>query len=265
MALAVFGFVVLPWVSDARGDHDVAAGSDEAGGGSGQKVELPDVMEVHCAPGTITVPVASIRPQDDGLHIDVTNDLADEIWMWVRADTGWDSGRFTVASGASSVVVTPPPGALQVGCDVGEILQRQVDLVDVDHVFSEQGLDCPTDKQATSAEVIPAPNESSVMPTAVRDAIGDTRMAAGDHTETASGYREASYKAHTLHPAVRLVRDGDTIAIIHLNGTLPAHGPEDEDLTPRAPWVSVGPIDYCPPFLDPIDPTDTTTEGRTPA
>ena len=263
MALAVFGVVVLPWVTDSQGQRDVTAGSNGEGDPTARQPELPDVVVLHCGPGSIDVPVASIRPQLDGLHIDVVNDLNRELRVWVTADDGWSSGRFPVRPGRSSVVVTPAPGALQLGCDAGGDLQRQIDLVDADHLYSEAGLDCDVAQQATLKDPIPVPGEIQILSSAARAARGEEKMG-NDYIAPYSGYREAPYKAFTADPAVRLMRDGDTIAILHLTGT-PTADPQDvPNPTPGGPWLSINRVDYCPEYLLPADTADNS-DSRTPS
>src|SRR5262245_21532888 len=42
---------------------------------AGAPAEVPDRVDVRCRPTGIDVPVASVRPQRDGLHIRVINEL----------------------------------------------------------------------------------------------------------------------------------------------------------------------------------------------
>lgn len=263
MALAVFGIVVLPWVSERNG-HDITAASQGDGSGSGPRPELPDVVELHCSPGAVDVPVASIRPQVDGLHVEIVNDLGVKTWAWVVSASSWDSGRFPVAPGTTEVIVTPPPGPLTIGCTAGvSDQQRQVELVDVNHVYTETGLDCPDAEQAESPEVIPVPRDRSGLPSAARAALG-AQVGDSDHIEANSGYREPAYQAKTTEPSVRLVRGDETIAIVHLVGT-PADDAAGRKPTPQGPWVSVDLIEYCPAYLEPPTGGDTTPDSRTPA
>lgn len=259
MALAVFGVVVLPWVSE-RNDHDITAASQGDGTSSGPKPELPDVVKLHCSPGAIDVEVASIRPRPDGLHLEVVNDLGARTWVWVVSPSSprWDSGRFPVPPGTSEVIVTPPPGPLTVGCEAGadDPQQRQVDLVDVDHVYAEKGLDCEVAEQQADANVIEVPSDRGTLASATRAALGS--KVGTSHIEANSGYHESPYKAPTNDPSVRLVRDGKTIAIVHLTGTENADQAETAP-TPAGPWVSVHLVEYCPAYLE--TPTGTGTTG----
>lgn len=263
MALAVFGIVVLPWVSE-HNDHDITAASQGGGTSSGPRPELPDVVELHCSPGAIDVPVASIRPQSDGLHLEVVNDLGKRTWAWVVSPSSprWDSGRFPVPPGRTEVIVTPPPGPLTVGCDAGDDdpQQRQVDLVDINHVYSAKGLDCPVADQQHDTKVVEVPRDRATLPTAVRAAL--TAKVDGSRIEPNSGYLESPYKAPTDDPSVRLVRGAQTVAIVHLTGTATSAQAETAP-TPVGPWVGVHLIEYCPAFITPA--TGTSTGSRAPS
>ena len=266
MALAVFGVVALPWVSGAQHDHDVSAAS--AGDAPSRRPEMPDVVELRCSLGGIEVPVASIRPQDDGMHLDVVNRLGLATHVWVVGEQ-WSSGRFPVGTGTSNFVLAAPPGPLTVGCDAGgSQQQRQVDLVDVEEAYTAPALSCPEAERLKMAEALPVSDDTRSMPTAARNALGVERIAYTDQMLTFSGYPEAETKWSTpaLDPVVRVVRSNETVALVHLTGTEPDETDADGApvdtastvvSTPEPPWQSVPLVEYCPAFLEPQTETDT--------
>lgn len=275
MALAVFGLVALPWVTGAQRDHDVSAAS--AGDAPSSHPEMPDVVELRCSLGGIDVPVASIRPQDDGMHLEVVNRLGMSTHVWVVGEQ-WSSGRFRVGTGTSTLVLATPPGPLTVGCDAGgSEQQRQVDLVDVDEVYTPPQLSCPEEEWAEMADGFTVSDDTRSMPTAARNALGVDRIGYTDQMLTYSGYPEAETKWSTpaLDPVVRVVRSNETVALVHLAGTEPDADEADADDgavegaaagtaptvmgTPEPPWLSAPRVEYCPAFLEP--PTASDAHG----
>jgi len=85
-----------------------------------QRAEMPDTAQLTCARTGIDVPVASIRPQMDGMHIEVFNQLPATTEVWVQAededggDMVWDSGPIAVQHGRHEIVQPVPPGPLTV-------------------------------------------------------------------------------------------------------------------------------------------------------
>jgi hypothetical protein len=248
MALAVFGVVVLPWLSE-RNSHDITAASG-AGAGDGPSAKLPDIVTLTCLPESIDVPNASIRPQANGMHLRVVNKLGRSTEVWVESETGWSSGRFTVKPDTTNVVVSAPPGRLVVGCHAGkQEPERDVELVDADGVHRDFGLDCPEDKQGSDPTKFQVPTEMSSLAEAARRALAEQKqMPEGSHIAPYNGYSETLYTTPMADPAVRVVRDGDTVAIVHLTGTVPDDATDVSGLTMKAPWREIHLIEFCPAF-----------------
>ena len=252
MALAVGGFVTVSWLSGVQHNHDVAAGS--TGKGSPERhAQLPDTVELTCASERIDVPLASIRPQADGLHLRVDNQRGVRTDVWVLSDGPWRSGRFSVAEGVSSQVLAAPPGKLTVGCNVGSTeQQRQIELVDVDHRYTRPELDCATTQQKKLPGAFPMDRTARSLPAAARAALGN-RIRDTDQIRPFSGYPEVRYDTRTVDPAVEVRRRGQTVAVAHFVGT------PDPDAAPKgtvapallAPWTKVRVVDYCPAFVAP--------------
>jgi hypothetical protein len=276
MALAVFGVVALPWVTGQQRDHDVTAASPT--GEPGQQPEMPDAVELICSSAGIDVPVASIRPRSDGLHLDVVNELGTSTDVWVVADSSpaWSSGRFSVPTGTSSVRLAAPPGPLTVGCDAGDSdQQRQVDLVDADGVYESPELSCPEDERLRLDQVFPLERPTSVLSNVARDALGKDRVPFTDQIKADTGYEdgESTWDSPAVDPVVRVVRDGDTVALVHVVGddgeggpgtggeaaaTVSAEDPAAIPPTPEPPWTAVAAVEYCPTFeLPGVPPGDS--------
>lgn len=272
MALAVFGVVALPWVTGQQREHDVTAASPT--GEPGQQPEIPDAVELICSRGTIDVPVASIRPRSDGLHLDVVNELGSSTDVWVVADASpaWSSGRFSVPTGTSNLVLAAPPGPLTIGCDTGDSdQQRQVDLVDAEGVYESPELSCPEDERISVDQVFPLERPTSVLSGVARDALGDVSVPYSDQIKADTGYEdgESTWDSPAVDPVVRVVRDGETVALVHAAGDDEADEPGGEadagaavsaddpaaiPPTPEPPWTSASAVEYCPGFELPADP-----------
>ena len=83
MTLAVVATVAAPFV--VLDDHDDVTAGNAASEGGALRAELPDAVQLTCARTGIDVPVASIRPQRDGLHVEVVNELPGSTQVWVLA------------------------------------------------------------------------------------------------------------------------------------------------------------------------------------
>jgi hypothetical protein len=201
------------------------------------------------------------------MHLDVVNDVGGSTEVWVVADSSpvWSSGRFTVAEGTSSVVLAAPPGPLTVGCDTGGAdQQRQVDLVDVDRHYDEPELSCPEDERATLDQAFEVEPTSSPLPEVARDALGEARIPYSDQMKVHTGYEDGdtTWDSPTADPVVRVIRDGDTVALVHVAGDDGASGvgaaaeasaddPASIPPTPEQPWSAVPLVEFCPAFESP--------------
>src|SRR5690606_35601384 len=118
----------------------------------------------------IVVPVASVRPQRDGLHIRVHNSLAAPTTLEVEGD-GWSSGAIPVAPGVEELRQPVPPGEVTLGCDIGGTVQRrQVNLVDAGGYYEKPELTCPEAETATLRDLAVEPAQGNVI-TAARGAL----------------------------------------------------------------------------------------------
>jgi hypothetical protein len=253
MTLAVVVALATPIV--LRDGHDVTAVDDV--GGAPWRAELPSAVQLTCASTGIDVPVASIRPQADGMHIEVFNDLAgpSEVWVRSESDSGdmlWDSGPLPVERGRTELVQPVPPGELSIGCRIGgHEQQRQVELVDVHHAYKAPELTCDEDDEAITMPELPVPaNDDGEMPTSYRVA---TRAALRPLTNwndaevevTASGgYERQRFGSWQYQPMTEVVEHDEVVALVSLGGN-------DEDAPAAAPWTRAPQVDVCKSFLNP--------------
>ncbi len=216
---------------------------------SGAAAQLPDTVELHCTPTGPEIPVASVRPQRDGMHLRVFNELATSTEVRVVKDDEW-SGRHRFSPGMWSMLQPVAPGTLRVGCVIDGLEKSlTVELVDVHGYYEEPGLECPSeDKEMQDKDLAGAQPDKSMSTTTynvlrskgfrveeleVGPVQGDPSQRLGDPTDD---------------PMVQVDRQGDTVAFVHLRRA--------DDRT-DAPW-SVGAIVGCQSFLAEATTTETT-------
>ncbi len=243
MALAVLGVAIYPRLSWLGEDgHDVTAAET---GDRQRRAELPEVVEVHCSPEGIDVPVGTIQPQDDGLHVLVDNTMSVATDFRVESDD-WDSGLIRVEAGRTRRLALPvAPGPLAVGCEVGgESQQRRVELVDVDGIYEPPELACRDDDERVGPGDPVTIEETNSPIAATEVALGLRGIDIDDvEVEYYSGYREAHRTEHTVDPMVEVLEAGQLVAFAHMRSATMA-----EDRPARPPWVAVS-FEGCSTFM----------------
>jgi hypothetical protein len=214
--------------------------------------EVPRLVEVRCEPTGIVVPIASVRPERDGLHMRVVNPLGAPTRVDVEGDR-WFSKPIDVPPGIKDVTVPVPPGVLTVGCEInGQFQRRRVDLVDPSGYYSEPELACDGSEQVRLYDLpIPSPTASLVAAArlALEDQLGD-HIAAG----AAKGYMSQALEDHSKDPVVEISVDDDAIAFAHVRGV---------DGSPDPPWVNIARVEVCQAAIV-GEPTTTTSTTSTP-
>jgi hypothetical protein len=254
MTLAVVIGLATPVVL-SDGEHDVTAA--DSASAEPRRAQMPDTVQLTCARSGIDVPVASIRPQSDGLHIEVFNDLPGTTQVWVQAHDEdddeamvWDSGPISVGHGRLELVQPVPPGVLTLGCRIGGVeQQRQVELIDVNGTYDAPALACDDDDQTTLTDVV-VPNNSSGEP--ARSYVVATRAALRDLTNwddadvavtEPQGYPDQRFGMWSFQPMTQVVRDDETVALVSLTG-------DAADAPAAPPWTLAPRVDICRSFLN---------------
>lgn len=253
-ALAVLA-AGAPLIAGGRADdHDTVTASDAASP-AGAPVELPRSVVVRCEPTGIVVPVASVRPQRDGLHIRVHNLLPAPTTLEVEGE-GWSSGAIPVAPGVEEVRQPVPPGEVTLGCDIGGRLERrQVNLVDAGGYYEKPELACSGAEIATLRDLVVEPAQGNVI-TAAREALHPHLVegTVDDAIGALRGYPAQRLSDPTADPVVQVIRDGDVVAFAHLRGG-------DGAATP--PWTAVTEVDVCRSVLDPASAAQASITSST--
>jgi hypothetical protein len=244
--------VLLGGVSFALGggrDDDHVAVSP-AGRPTRAAAQLPDTVDVHCTPAGIEIPVASVRPQREGMHLRVFNELATTTEVSVVKQDEW-AGRQEFKPGVMGSMLQPvAPGTLRIGCVIGGLEKSlTVELVDVYGYYRKPALECPAeDRELEVKDLSSAPPHKSMSTTTLKALRGNGFPVEDLEVGPVRGYPSQRLGDPTDDPKVQVDRRGDTVAFVHLERT---------DGRPDAPWKVVA-IEGCESFLSEATPTGAT-------
>ncbi len=201
------------------------------------RAEIPTTLGVRCTRAGIQVPVASVRPQRDGMHMHVVNATGGPTKVEVESSQ-WRSGPIAVPVGFKDVRQPVPPGVLTIGCDIdGRRDQRRVDLVDAAHFYRPVELACDKAHQKT-LENLPVPKGAGSIVQAARRGLEHKVTPAVADAEIGAliGYPGQRLSDPTADPVVQVGVPGDVVAIVHVRGA-------DEAASP--PWTTLATVDIC--------------------
>jgi hypothetical protein len=246
--------VAAPLISHGLDDDRQSVTAAQTASPVGAPAEVPRRVEVRCEPTGIVVPVASVRPERDGLHIRVHNLLPDETTIDVRGES-WYSGEIPVQRGVWEVRQAVPPGQLTIGCDIGgEFQHRRVDLVDPAGYYEPPELACGDEyKPLHDLPIDPADNNIFE---AARQGL-DAYLVDGTATDGINpqrGYPSSRVSDRTTDPVVQVERDGAVIAFAHVRGA---------DGAVRAPWTNIEWAEVCTDMVKPGTTATTQTPTST--
>ena len=248
-ALAVLLGGVSLVVDGGPGDDQVAV--SPARRPTGAAAQLPDTVDVHCTPTGIEIPVASVRPQRDGMHVRVYNELAKPTEVSVVKEDEW-VGRHEFRPGRIPGTMVQPvaPGTLRIGCDIdGRPDSLTVELVDVHGYYREPALDCPSEDEELQLGDLGTTSGDKSMSTTTRAALESMGFRVEDlEVGAVRGYTSQHLGDPTDDPTVQVDRQGDTVAFVHLRRA---------DAGRDASWQAVT-IKGCQSFLSEATATDTT-------
>jgi hypothetical protein len=242
----------LSLVMDGGPDDDQVAVSP-ARRPSRAAAQLPETVEVRCTPTGIEIPVASVRPQQNGLHVRVINNLATPVEVRVVNETVW-TGRQSFAAGVVGTMVQPvPPGSIQIGCfGAGVEDFNTVELVDVHGYYQKPELVCPSEDEVIQITDPRGAEPAKSMSTTARNAIATRGLQVTDlGFGPLRGYPNQRFSDPTDDPVVQVSRDRDPVAFVHLRRA-------DDRLD--APWVARA-INGCRSFLSEAGTTDPTADA----
>jgi len=197
------------------------------------------------------VPVASVRAQNDGLHLRVLNSLGMPTHVTVEStSTSWSSGEMPVVGPSKEFIQPVPPGQLEIGCEInGAYEARRVDLVDPQRYYTEPELACDTRDPALRD--LPVQPPTAILVSAVREGLGD-RMLETDTVGPVKGYESQTLNEVTEDPTAAVWRHGDMIAFVHVRGA---------DGSASLPYTTLTLVEACAGAL--TAPTTTSSTAPT--
>jgi hypothetical protein len=171
---------------------------------------LPDVARIACkSDGPPVVETPAIKPQADGVHLEIVNETGAELTL-VLPTLGTGAPK-----GTSTQIVDLGPGELTVACRAADDLAEveppaaTLEVVDQDGVWVSDVLACPEQFSQVNDYAVDARGETSDPLEAARKALAGYGLEPNDVLERA-GYPAAD------GARVRLVRDGETLAVVLL-------------------------------------------------
>ena len=220
-----------------------------AGRPAGVAPQPPDYVEVHCTRTGIVIPVASVRPRQDGMHVRVFNELPTPTDVWVEGADWSGDDRFQ-PGGFGSMRMPVPPGRLRMGCGVsGTGKSVTVDLNDVRGYYEEPELECPADDEAAVVANLRAARALMSLSAAAKFVLAANGYPVDKlKFGPVRGYVGQRLGDPTDDPVVQVDHDGDGVAFVHLGE---AQGQSE------GPWDAAWRVEGCRSFLD--SATTTTT------
>jgi hypothetical protein len=242
--------VAVPLIEQGLDDDRESVTASDVARPSRTPPEVPDEVVVRCEPTGIVVPVASVRPQSDGLKIRVVNTLPGATRLQVRSRE-WFSGDIPVEVGEQRVTQPVPPGEVRIGCEIGGVMERRgIELVDPAGYYIEPSLDCVEADIVALDERPVDPAQRSMIRAARSALIPSLVEPSGDYAvEAPRGYPTQRVDAATDDPMLQVSRDGEVVAFAHLRG---------EGDRAKGPWTTVR-ADACAHVVDEADTGDTTS------
>jgi hypothetical protein len=192
-----------------------ACGAGEEGrpAGSTERAEhgvaLPDVGRVVCEPNGTRLETQSVKPQPDGVHLEIVNATGKDHSISVLDPQGGGMGE-SAPVGTSRLVVDLGPGTLEVTCadPLADVEQgSMLEVVDEDGLWISMILDCTVGFSGTSDYTPDARGDADPLTAARKGLKG--YMQPGDVVEPA-GYPAAET------PLYRLVRVSKVLATVDL-------------------------------------------------
>jgi len=204
-ALALGLALSLGLTACGAGETTGGVGSTE---GSEPEAALPDVARVVCEDGATRVETPSVKPQEDGIHLQIVNETAEDLGLEIGEAQGEPVMGTNADRGTSTEILELPPGSIWLACRHREAVDPWVEIqvVDQDGLWLEgtgAPMPCTVGALGTSdygpdTRGYPTPIE------AVRRHY-EERIRPGDVLEQL-GYPDE------VTPNFALIRDGVTIA-----------------------------------------------------
>jgi hypothetical protein len=172
---------------------------------------LPDVAQIECEVNGAKVLTPRVRPQADGLHLEVRNDTGRELGFSAEdSETGGQGASAPI--GSVGYIWSLPPGALSVKCtndeaDSSEVQGAELEVVDEDGLWVSTSLgDSCTEASVSTADYGVGAEGKKDDPVGIaRELFEKQGLEPGDVVERA-GYPDGE------ETIVRVTRSGNVVA-----------------------------------------------------
>jgi hypothetical protein len=172
---------------------------------------LPDVAQIECEVNGAKVLTTRVRPQPDGLHLNVENDTGTELAFTVEESETGGQGA-SAPTGSVDYVWPIPPGKVFVKCtsdeaDPSEVQGAELEVVDEGGLWVSTSLaeSCARASMSTADYAVGAEGEKGDPVDIARKLFEKQGLEPGDVVEPA-GYPEGD------ETIVRVTRSGEVIA-----------------------------------------------------
>jgi hypothetical protein len=176
-----------------------------------ESAPLPSVAQIECEVNGARVLTARVRPQADGVHLEVSNDTGEELGFSVEESTTGGQGA-SAPPGSVDYVWSLAPGRISVKCtndeaDPSEVEGAIVDVVDEDGLWVSTSLtgSCKEASMSTADYAAGAQGRKGDPVDIAHTLFEKQGLEPGDVVEPA-GYPESD------ETIVRVTRSGDVIA-----------------------------------------------------
>jgi hypothetical protein len=204
VALAIFSAAVV--VGCGQGSTEPAPPVSQT-----ESATLPDVAQIDCEVNGARVATPRVRPQPDGLHLNVENDTGSELAFSVEESETGGQGA-SAPTGSVDYVWSIPPGKVFVKCtneeaDPSEVQGAELEVVDRDRLWVSTSLSetCKQASISTADYAVGAKGEMGDPVDIARKLFEKQGLEPGDVVEPA-GYPDGD------ETIVRVTRSGDVIA-----------------------------------------------------
>lgn len=176
---------------------------------------LPDAARVVCDGETTRVETPEIRPQRDGVHIEIENTTDTELVYSVTGRDGRGHGD-GAAPGDTAVVSDVPPGQVEIACHRGatdpeRVASATFRVTDEDGIWVSDVLDCQSGKAVAGTAFVLEGEGGMGPPVEIVERQFEDHLRAGDVIEDA-GYPEYREDEEAV---VSVMRDADVVAVVH--------------------------------------------------
>jgi hypothetical protein len=225
---------------------------------------LPSVAQVSCSDAGTQVSTPVVQPQPDGVHIAVDNSTGSDLGLQIK-----DFGGDNAPMGTSEIVRPIPPGVYGLACvdpqsGLAEPTYQPFEVQDPAGIWVSTDLECSSGGSVGAAGSF-ASGAVGVQGTPVE--VVTTTISGLRHSDLVEA---AGYTSATDEASVRVVRDGNVVAVYHMfpdsQGGWMIDSAQACDGTNLASLGSGGgtvSLTLCPPIGDgSATPTDLTIVAR---